>query len=112
MKCVVVFTDSCSHPISFLLKKGFRHVFVCIDDGQYWVLIERLFSQTEINVIERSEYDIAAFYRNEGFTVVETEYGSEKSFPFEASNCVGLTKTIAGVRSFSVTPWQLYKRLT
>ncbi len=111
MKTLIVFHGEGKHPLMWLLKKGFKHTFVCIDDGTFWISIERVRSGSEIKVVCGSDYDLAGFYRDHDFTVVERDYEGDKTFPMESTNCVGLTKTIAGVRNFSFTPWQLYKRL-
>lgn len=107
----MVFHGEGCHPLSFLLKKGFNHVFACVDDGVYWTRIDRLAKGLEVEVVAGSDYPMAQFYRDEGFTVVEREYDRDKSYPFEVANCVGLTKTICGIRSFCFTPFQLYMRI-
>ncbi len=112
MRALLVFHGLGCHPLSFLLKKGFNHVFVCVDDGTYWIKIDRLARGLEVEVVAASDYDMSRFYRAQDFTVVETEYDKDKSYPFEVANCVGLTKTICGFRSLCFTPHQLYKRLT
>ena len=111
MRALAVFHGKGCHPLSFLLKSGFNHVFACADDGTYWIKIDRLALGLEIEVVAGSDFDLAGYYRNEGYTVAETEYDKDKSYPFEVANCVGLTKTICGVRSFCFTPYSLFKRL-
>lgn len=111
MRTLLVFHGKGSHPLSFLLKKGFNHVFACVDDGTYWIRVERLAFGVEVDVICGSDYGLAQYYRNEGFTVVEKDYGRDKVFPFEAANCVGLVKSVTGIRSWCFTPYQLYKRI-
>ena len=109
---LLVFHGGNSHPLSFLLKKNFKHVFACVDDGTYWIRIDRTVRGTEIEVVAGSDYDMTGFYENEGFTVVEVESKAGSLLPLEFNNCVGTSKTIAGIRSFCLTPWQLYTRIT
>lgn len=110
MRALVVFRDG-SHPLSWLLKKGFQHCFVCIDSNGLWIQVEG----SEVPVIKyltTSDFDLASHLRGMGFTVVETYQGRSVTFPFAARNCVGLVKTILCITSWSLTPYGLYKYLT
>jgi len=41
MRAVVVFTDESSeHPFAWVLKKGFKHCFVAVDNGEHWIEID------------------------------------------------------------------------
>ena len=66
-----------------------------------------------IKVLERSDFDLAAFYREEGYVVVETEQSPLPiRCPFSVANCVGLIKAALAIRApFAITPWQLYRHL-
>lgn len=118
MKALVVFTESGWHPLHFLLKKGFRHCFVCVKADGFWVEINLVKNIPIVTVQATSDFDMEDFYRQEGYTVVSTIqrpmrpsalnlfYGT-----FMIANCVGLVKSILGVESKSWTPYSLYKEL-
>ncbi len=119
MKALVVFQDSEGHPLDFLLKKGFRHCFVCILSGAYWIEFNLIWNKPTIKVMTGAEYDMESFYRNQGDIVVLTSqrvmrppklnlfYGT-----LMVANCVGLVKSILCINTFSWTPYSLYKELT
>lgn len=113
MKAVVVFRDECDRWVARFLKRGFRHVFCLVDDGQFWVLVDGLMGVPAVKAVTASSFDVAAWYRGEGFTVVETERGTNPPRgPFISANCVGMVKTALGIRApFALTPYQLYRTL-
>lgn len=62
--------------------------------------------------LQGSGFDIAAFWREAGYTVVETVQGPPLRSPFVAVNCVGLVKAALCIHApFAVTPHQLYRHL-
>ena len=112
MRALVVFHDAGNHVLSRFLKEGFRHCFVVIKNGDYWIMIDGLKGVPLVEVVAKSDYDLAAHCRNDGATVVETEQRAvAPRAPYVNSNCVGLVKSVLGVRSIAVTPYGLYKHL-
>ena len=119
MEALVVFKDETGHPLNFLLKKGFKHCFICVKSGAYWIEVDIIRNVPHIKVMTGSDYDMQDFYMNQGFIVVKTRqrvsrpsrlnifYGS-----LMVANCVGLVKTILAVNTLSWTPYSLYKELT
>jgi len=58
------------------------------------------------------DFDIVNHFKNNGMKVVEIEVGTSPSpSPFILRNCVGMVKAMCCIRSFAVTPYQLYKHL-
>lgn len=114
MNAVVVFHDHGAHILDRFLKPGFRHCFVAIDDGHCWISIDGRDGVPVIEAVAPTGYDLAEFYREQGYTVAETERGNTAAWlPFTNANCVGAIKVVLGLRAPSVlTPWQLYRRLT
>ena len=118
MKALVLFKDSTWHPLHFLLKENFKHCFVCVNTGQFWVEVNLIKNVTQIHVVATADYDVEDFYRQSGHIVVSTSqrvmrpsifnlfYGT-----FLIANCVGLVKSILGINTFSWTPYSLYKEL-
>ena len=115
MKALVVFHDGLGerrHWLAWALKPGFRHVFCVILDRNYWIRLDGCMGRPEIEVVCGSDYPLARFYRDEGYTVIETEQGQKPVYaPLVHNNCVGLVKTGLCLKTFAVTPWQLYRHL-
>lgn len=97
---------------SRLLKPGFVHCFFLLQERN-WIKIEGRRGSVKLTQLGQEPIDvIASHYREQGATVIETAVSTEAvRLPFVARNCVGLVKAMLGVRSFSLTPWQLYKHL-
>ena len=112
MNALAVFHN---HGVGFLqrfLKTGFRHVFVAVLVGECWVSIDGRAGVPFVDIVANADFDLAKFYRNEGFTVIETVQRKVPPVsPFAIANCVGMAKTILSIRSTAVTPWRLYKYL-
>ena len=112
-RALVVFspTSGTSDFLTRCLKEGFKHCFVVIDDGSYWIQIDGKAGIPEIEVVTNSDYDLVSFYRGEGYRVVET-YRRNRPMPhLVLGDCVGVVKAVLGVHSWAVTPYGLYKRL-
>jgi hypothetical protein len=110
---LVVFHDHSDHPLKRFLKRGFRHCCCALQSGAYWILIDAQAGRPTVEVVAPADFDLAAFYESEGFTVVQTQQRADPSGLFVVSNCVGLVKTaLALTAPLVVTPWQLYRRLT
>lgn len=112
-KALVAFYDGDTrHPLGRLLKKGFGHCFCAFQADGFWILADGQDGLPSIKVIAAADYDLAAFYRNEGLTVIELEHGTKPLrrllMPW---NCVGLVKAALSIRSRAVTPYGLYRYL-
>ena len=88
-------------------------MFCAVDDGDYWILVDGLMGVPAVQAVAFSDFDVAAWYRSEGFTVIETKRGTEPPRgPFISASCVGMVKTALGIRApFALTPYQLYRTL-
>ena len=113
MKALAVFHDHGTHFLAPLLKRGFRHVFVVLQNGNYWIRVDGMTGVPDVEVVAGADCDLATFYRAEGFVVKEVDVGESPPFgPFIFANCVGLSKTLLGIRKlFIVTPHGLYRYL-
>ena len=113
IRAIVVFGDGeRQHWLAWLLKPGFRHCFVCLEDNDLWLQVDGAEGVPIIKYLTTSDFDLTMFYRDQGMTVVET-YQRIKPviWPLMLRNCVGLVKTVLCIRSMSLTPYSLYKRL-
>lgn len=56
------------------------------------------------------DYDLADFYREEGYTVISVNADRAPLSRPVAATCVGMAKAVLGIRAFWVTtPYQLYR---
>lgn len=111
MSNLVVFHDNGGHPLDFLLKKGFRHCFCVVASGNYWIQVDATIGLPELNVIAGTDYDLEQYYIDEGYTVVKAKKDKPSPYPYLHNNCVGMIKSVLGLRTFAVTPYQLFKYL-
>jgi len=119
MKALIIFTPDNRHWAAPLLKRGFRHVYAVIpsphQDGTS-VEVDLTTDGIRIYPIPASPEEIAlafALQETSGVEVVLTEYRPDQRhlLTFIGNTCVGLTKALVGIRSWAVTPYQLYEYL-
>jgi hypothetical protein len=113
MKALVVFMDSDGHPLARFLKPGFRHCFACIlDENDNWIMVNGRQGVPDFHYLTGGDFDLPAFYREQGYTVIETEQRPTPIFtPLALRNCVGMIKGALCIRSWAVTPYGLYRHL-
>jgi hypothetical protein len=120
VRVLAVFHGQGDHPLGRWLKPDFRHVFVACrtepdgDPGQScWFRIDWQTGNVCVEHVAGGAFDLAAFYRSHGYTVIEAEARDGRGWwPLEAITCVGLAKMVLGIRAaFVLTPWQLYRHL-
>ena len=110
---LVVFHTMGGHWMDPILHKDFKHCFVAVKDDHNWITLDSRMGLPTIRVVARSDYDLASFYANEGYPVVEVNAGRPSKLPLTLTNCVGMVKSVLGIQAFGVvTPYQLYRRLT
>lgn len=113
MRALVVFHDHGTHVLARFMKTGFKHCFVAIETDGLWVTLDGRAGLAVVEIAAPAYCDLAAFYRAEGFTVVEAEQSARVPFTvFVPYNCVGLVKAVLAIGApLVVTPWQLFKFL-
>ena len=111
-RTLVVFCDATELWWLCFLKRGFRHCFVALGDGERWMTIDPLSHVTDIALIPGDSVDdLASIYRGLGLTVLETSLRipPRRAAPWRPFTCVEAVKRILGVHAGNVvTPWQLY----
>ena len=115
MKCLLIFGTENAHPLSWMLSRKHRHVWCALQDLErgVWVSYNWHKGLPIIQAESAADYDLAAHYRAQGFTVVEMERGTKpRLFPFVMNNCVGHVKVICALRTHTVTPQWLYRSMT
>ena len=117
MKALAVFHDDAKGfwP-EHVCRPGFRHCYAVVDDGDHWIMVDGGSKGPEIQVMASSGFELAAFWRELGWTVVETETRAPRHlnlWPFMIGSCVSTTKRTLGIAApFVLTPHQLYRHLT
>jgi hypothetical protein len=119
VKALVVFQDQSAHRLAWLLRPGFRHVFICLlterEGVGYWISIDPAWGLPLIDVQCGADTDLRAFYEGLGHRVIELERLSppEPRWPWALANCVGVVKAVLGLKApFVITPYQLFKRIS
>jgi hypothetical protein len=109
-----VFHDDCTTvPARLFGRPGFRHAFASVAVGGYWITVDGCEGVAAVRVMAGADYDLAAFYRDCGYTVVETEVRADGPWwPWMSATCVGVVKRMLAIRApWVMTPWQLYRYL-
>lgn len=113
MRALVVFFDPEGARFQWLLKPGFRHVFACIDDGNYWTLFDARDARPVVQTVHASDYDVRGYFEEQGYVVVEVEQGAPLKTPLIVANCVGFIKAVLCIHApLAQTPYQLYRHLS
>jgi hypothetical protein len=96
------------------LKPGFAHCFMLIESDGNWIKLEGRKGTIGIKFLGKfTEKEQADHYRDQGALVVEAIINDEAiKFPLVERTCVGLIKSVLGIASPLLSPWQLYKHLT
>lgn len=113
-RALVVFSGRADMPWQRLLRPGFRHCSLILDDGADWLLIEPLASYLQVRKLGCVGHDLAKRLRNAGFTVVETASLPPASRPAPPGfwTCVETVKRGLSIHALFVqTPWQLFRFL-
>lgn len=99
-----------------LLRRGFRHCFAVLNDGERWITIDPLSPCLEIAVQPvPAAFDLPCWLRERGHVVVPATVGRGhgRPAPWAPFTCVEAVKRVIGLHDrFVLTPWQLYRRLT
>jgi hypothetical protein len=116
LRALVGFGESAGHPLARFLKPGFKHCFCALlTDRDLWILVDGLAGVPTVRYLTAVDgFDLAAFWREKGYTVVETEQRTRPlRAPMVHANCVGLVKAMLCIRApLALTPYRLYLHLT
>ena len=115
MRAIVVFHDKGAGFWPRLFgRPGFRHCFVALNDGRAWTVIDPGSRGTHVAADSPASYDLAGYYRGQGFTVLETIVSQGVAhYPVWFFTCVEAVKRVIGLRGWWLwTPYQLYCRLS
>lgn len=109
----VVFSGETDIPWLKILKPGFRHCFVLINDGERWMSIDPLSSYTEVLMYHHITpcFDLPYWLQGRGYKVMKTKITRDhkKAAPVMIFSCVEAIKRLLGIhKRFVFTPHQLY----
>lgn len=109
-RALVVFSGRADLPWQRLLRPGYRHCSLILEDRGDWLLVEPLATQLQVRRIGGSSGTLANRLRGAGFRVIETQTAPNngKVAPLALWTCVETVKRGLGIHSlFIQTPWQL-----
>ncbi|MGB0719002.1 MAG: hypothetical protein ACPGRX_00925 [Bdellovibrionales bacterium] len=110
----VVFSGQADLPWLRVLKPGFRHCYVMINDGKHWISIDPLSSYTDIAVHHLpQDFDLPRWMQKRGHMIVKAPISKvTRPAPWMVFTCVEAVKRVLGIhRRMIITPWQLYRHL-
>jgi hypothetical protein len=111
----VVFTNQTELPFLRFFKRGFRHCFVLLHDGEHWISVDPMATYMEVSVQDvPSDFDLPAWLKKHGHAVIDAPLSQKlrTSAPLMAFTCVEACKRVLGIHKISIiTPWQLYQYL-
>ena len=112
MKALAIFTDPDGARFGWILKPGYRHVFACLNDGNYWTMFDWRDGQPVVQTVEVADVDLGGFFESEKYRVLELTQGPPVRVPLVVNNCVGMTKLVLCIHAPLVqTPYALYQFL-
>lgn len=112
---LVVFRGVADLPWQRFLRPGFRHCFVCLNDGRQWLVLDPLSCRTELATLSVSpDFDLAAWFRDHGLITVPArpQRQRRRPLPWAPFTCVEAVKRVLGIADpLIITPWQLFQAL-
>jgi len=113
-KAHVIFTDDTDLPYLKILKRGFRHCFVLLNDGKNWIAFDPLASHFELTVPKvPPDFDLPRWLQGQGCITAPARIKPQKTPALPGLiSCVETVKRVLGIRKLWLfTPWQLYRHL-
>jgi len=70
----IIFTGETDLPWLRILKGGFRHCFIVMNDGERWMSLDPLAGYVDITIHHHiaSDFDLPSWLEEQGYSVVET----------------------------------------
>ena len=117
LKAWVVFSGQADRPWLKMLRPGFRHCFVILNDGHHWLSFDPMLNHIDLRVHDHvpQGFDLPGWLRARGQKVIEApvDHSRKTPVPLSIFTCVEAVKRVLGLhRFFILTPWQLYRHLT
>lgn len=114
-KAWVVFTNQTDLKFVRILKRGFRHCFILLHDGNNWISVDPMANYMEVSVHNvPADFDFADWLTQRGHQIIEAKIARDITTcaPVMLFTCVEACKRVLGIHKlFIFTPWQLYQHL-
>ncbi len=111
----VVFTGQTDLPWLKMLKPGFRHCYVLLNDGDRWVSLDPLSNYLDVSIHHHvpAKFNLPLWLKSRGLIVVRAPMRrARKEAPWMLFTCTEAVKRVLGLHKRSIiTPWQLYRYL-
>ena len=111
----VVFSGQADMAWLKILRPGFRHCAILVNDGQRWMTLDPLSNYMDVATHHVPvEFNLPLWMEDRGHTVIKARAGKpEKPAPWGMFTCVEAVKRVLGIHNrFIITPWQLYRHLS
>lgn len=114
-KAWIVFSNHTEIRWLKIFKRGYRHCFIILNDGERWISIDPMAHYMDIVVQNAApDFNLIGWLERRGYEVMRTELKRDLKSPSPAMffTCVEACKRILGIQKRSIfTPWQLRKYL-
>lgn len=114
-KAWIVFTNHTEIGWLKIFKRGYRHCFIILNDGERWISIDPMAHYMDIVVQNAApDFNLISWLERRGHSVLKTELKRDLTTPSPAMiyTCVEACKRILGIQKRSIfTPWQLHQHL-
>ena len=113
-KAWVIFSPQADMKYLKILKRGYRHCAILLNDGKHWITVDPLSNYTDINVHDVPlEFNLPLWMRDQGYTITTAPIQRTNTpAPWGIFSCVESVKRVLGIHKRRIiTPWQLYKYL-
>ena len=114
VKAWVAFSGQADLPWLKILKEGYRHCYIILNDGKRWIIIDPLSNYMDVSVHDMPlDFNLPLWMKSRGHIIVPAEPRRiDKQAPWMPFSCVETVKRVLGIhQSLIFTPWQLYKFL-
>lgn len=112
---IVVFVGETQVKFLRWLRCDFRHCFIVVRSGEYWIACDPLSHYVALTVLPPCQIaELASFFQQRGNRVIATTATIPQPAlaPLRPFTCVEVVKRILGLRApWVFTPWQLYNQL-
>lgn len=108
----IAYTDKTELKCLKFFKRNFRHCFVLINDGEYWISVDPLSNYMDVVVHKVPiDFNMVQYLRNRGYIMQDVQpRRPNKMSPIMPMTCTEAVKRIVGVHKWWIfTPNQLYK---
>lgn len=113
----VVFSGQTDRPWLKILKAGYRHCFVILNDGQRWLSFDPMLHCTDLRVYHHipPTFDLPQWFSEKRYHVQPAQICAQavRPAPVAFLTCVESVKRILGIHARRIiTPWQLCRYLS